>query len=101
MGSFETVLAGNLTSFLSAAGAFYELAGYIGNVDVGIAVTDSSDVVSDSMHQQAWRDSAYPTASFRSTVLATELTEQPRAVAIALPRLFFDALNGYSYEPRI
>ena len=37
---FDTMLAGNLASFFAAMGAFYEEAGYVGHVDVGMALTN-------------------------------------------------------------
>lgn len=66
LGIFELVIGGNLVSFMSAIGAMYRLAGYVGNVDVGVAVTEIAGGVSDSMHVHGWAERPYPTDSFRA-----------------------------------
>ena len=54
---FETILAGNLASFFGAMGAFFEAAGYVGHVDVGMALTGIEGSMPYGLHQ--WGDNAY------------------------------------------
>jgi hypothetical protein len=100
---FDELTAGNLTSFFSAAGAFYRRAGYYGHVDIGVAVTGIRGAVAHFLHQQGRYERAYPAADFRSTerVVAADLAERPRDAAFELLRRFFDGLAGVGYEPRI
>jgi hypothetical protein len=100
---FETLIAGNLTSFLSSAGTFYRRAGYGGNVDVGVAVTGIQNAVSDFMFIQARDDVQFPAPDFRATarVVASELIGAPRDIAMQLLRRFLDAIVAFNYEPQV
>lgn len=103
LGIFEALIAGNLASFLSSTGAFFALAEYVGSVDVGVAVTGLAGAVPDHLFQQGIRDRLYPTHTYRATdrVVAPELVDDPKAIALDLLRRFHDALGGIGYEPRI
>jgi hypothetical protein len=100
---FEALIAGNLASYLSASGAFFALAGYVGSVDVGVAVTELAGAVPNHQYQQGHEERGYPADSYRATsrIVAAELVDRPKGVALDLLRRFHDALGGLRYEPRI
>jgi hypothetical protein len=104
VGIFETMTAGNLASYLSATGAFFSLAAYVGSVDVGVAVTGIAGAVPDHLYRPSGStDVRYPTDSYRATdrIVAPELANRPREIALDLLRRFHDALGGIGYQPRI
>jgi hypothetical protein len=96
---FDTILAGNLASFFAAMGAFYEAAGYVGHVDVGMALTGIEGSMPYGPHQ--WGDNAYsgPAPQRTARVTAAELRDDPKGVALSLIRRFLDAARGSSYTP--
>jgi hypothetical protein len=99
---FEKGAAGNLTSFLSAAGAFYSRAGYVGQLDTGVALTGVRGGVAHHEYQRA-SGFPFPADDFRSTgrFVALELVERPRDVAMQLLRRFLDAIVAFGYEPGV
>jgi hypothetical protein len=99
----EHAIAGNLARFLAAIGAVYEKAGFIGSVDVGVALTGILGGVSMTNINSAWLDRRYPHESFENTtrVLANELVSGPDEVARQLLRTFNDGVVGMHFEPLI
>lgn len=105
---FDHLLAGNLASLFSVAGAFYAQAGYIGAVEVGAAVTDlhgahSHFVVVEQRHvgERVTFAEGLDQDEHRRTerVLAADLQERPQEVAEGLLRDLFDALVGMHFDP--
>jgi hypothetical protein len=104
---YENVLAGNLAGFLSAAGTFYAEAGYIGAVDVGLAVTglrwahSHFVIAGDRMEERVEPRDGIDQADHRRTerLLASDLQERPHEVAEELLRDLFDALVGMRFTP--
>jgi hypothetical protein len=96
---FDTILAGNLASFFGAMGALFEAAGYVGHVDVGMALTGVEGSMPYGLHQ--WGDNAYsgPAPQRTARVTAAELRDDPKAVTMSLIRRFLDATRGTSYVP--
>lgn len=96
---FDTILAGNLTSFFGAMGALYEAAGYVGHVDVGMALTGIEGSLPYGLHQ--WGDNVYsgPAPERTARVTAAELRDDPKSVTMSLIRRFLDATRGTSYVP--
>jgi hypothetical protein len=96
---FETILAGNLASFFAAMGAFYEAAGYVGHVDVGMSLTGIEGAQPYGIHH--WGDNAFsgPAPQRTARVSAAELRDDPKGVVLSLIRRFLDATRGTSYVP--
>jgi hypothetical protein len=96
---FDTMLAGNLASFFGAMGAFFETAGYVGHVDVGMALTGIEGSMPYGLHQ--WGDNGYsgPAPQRTARVTAAELRDDPKGVTMSLIRRFLDATRGTSYAP--
>ena len=96
---FDTMLAGNLASFFAAMGAFYEEAGYVGHVDVGMALTNLEGSMPYGLHH--WGDNRYsgPPPQKTARVTVAELRDDPKGVAMTLIRRFLDATRGTSYTP--
>jgi hypothetical protein len=96
---FETTLAGNLASFFGAMGALYEAAGYVGHVDVGMAVSGVEGALPYGYHH--WGENAFvgPSPQRTARVTAAELRDDPKRVTLSLIRRFLDATRGTSYMP--
>lgn len=96
---FDTMLAGNLASFFAAMGALYENAGYVGHVDVGMALTNLEGSIPYGIHH--WGDNRYagPAPQRTARVTAAELRDDPKGVAMTLIRRFLDATRGTAYTP--
>lgn len=100
---FDYLIAGNLGKFLSASGFFFDLAGYIGPLDIGVAITNTQQGISYEVFNRVGDiESGFPQESFRRTerVLAHELAE-PKDVAMQLLRHFYDATVGFNFEPLV
>lgn len=98
---FEEIVAGNLASFLSLHGAFYENAGYNGPVDVGVAVTGiegASSAQRRSRHTFEYGAYGAPTYTRTARVSAQELLEA-ETVAGRLLRRLLDASAWPGYNP--
>lgn len=96
---FETILAGNLASFFAAMGALYEAAGYVGSVDVGMAVTGIEGAIPWGLH--IWGDGGFTGPPPRRTlrVSAAELRDDPKGIALALASRLFDATREVGWSP--
>ena len=77
----EAVLAGNLASFFGAMGALYATAGYLGPVDVGMAVLGIEGAVRTL---QGWEETGFtgPVPRRTDRVLADELKDRPKTVSL-------------------
>jgi hypothetical protein len=102
----EYNLGGNLASFFSVAGEFYEQAGYTGDVDVGAAVTgirgahsmieiEQRGVQALVTHAEGIQQDDHRRVT---QVSAVELRERPETVAMTLLRDLFDVLMGMDFE---
>jgi hypothetical protein len=100
---FEYVIAGNLGRFLAVVGAVLERAGFVGAVDLGVAITGIQGAISSTNYETRWFDRRYPQESFANTtrVLAVELASDPSAIAIQLLRTFLDRVANMHLEPLI
>jgi len=104
---WDGLLAGNVANALSAAGAFYRQARFVGAVDLGVAVTGLRGAIARSQRGEeinlARADEGYPHAEFRSTdrVSAASLADEPHVVADRLLRRLLDALVAQHYEPLV
>lgn len=105
---FDSLLGGNLAGLFAVAGDFYAQAGYIGAVDVGVAVTgirgSHSHFAVVEQRQMADRVTfadGLDQEEHRRTerVLASDLQERPHEVAEELLRDLFDALVGMRFTP--
>jgi hypothetical protein len=96
---FETILAGNLASFFAAMGAFFESAGYVGHVDVGVAVIGIEGSAPYGLH--TWGDNQFSGPAPRRTarVSAAELRDDAEGVTLSLIRRLLEATRGASYSP--
>jgi hypothetical protein len=88
-----------VASFFAGMGAFYEATGYVGHVDVGMALTNLEGSMPYGLHQ--WGDNRYsgPPPQKTARVTAAELRDDPKGVAMTLIRRFLDATRGTSYTP--
>jgi hypothetical protein len=100
----EPVIAGSLASFLAVMGKLYELGGYNGHIDLGIAVTGIREGVSSTSSgwshayggSEPYRADSY-TRTIRSN--ASALLE-PRNSAASVLRDLFEATSGRDdYDP--
>jgi hypothetical protein len=96
---FETILAGNLASFFAAMGELYEAAGYMGNVDVGIALIGIEGAAPWGLHH--WGDNKFSGPVPRRTlrVSAAELRDDAKGVSLSLIRRLLDVTRGTSWSP--
>lgn len=96
---FEAILAGNLASFFAAMGGVYEASGYVGHVDVGMAVTGIEGAAPYGLHH--WGDITFsgPVPKRTSRVTAAELRDAAPGVALGLIGRLLQAMRGTSYDP--
>lgn len=97
---FEALIASHISAFFAIMGAFYEAAGYHGQVDVGLAVVGISGGVSGSLSAGGHVVGHYAAPTFPRTerVLAGELRE-PEKVASRMLRRLNDATAGADFDP--
>jgi hypothetical protein len=97
---FEQIVAGNLSSFFALMGELYAADGYVGPVDLGIALTGIENARSLFAVQNLFDNSGYPVDAYTTTarVDAHALNEPRPFVQETLSR-FFDALIGPGYDP--
>jgi hypothetical protein len=101
LGIFEQIIAGNLASFLSIMGEFYEAGGYHGQVDIGLAVTGIEGGLSmrhGSLFTSSGEGFRAPTYTRTDRVAAGGLRE-PEAAAWGLVRHLVTATAGEGYDP--
>ena len=104
----DHLLGGNLASFFSVTGEFYAQAGYIGAVDVGLAITGLRGshshfvvVEQNRMGERVTFEDGIDQNEHRRTdrVLAADLQEHPHQVAETLLRDLFDTLVSTGFSP--
>jgi hypothetical protein len=100
---FESVIACNLAEFLAAMGGIYDRAGYVGHVDVGVAVLNIEGAHSSLLgeDQIVFHPITYKAADHKRTerVSASELHDAPREVARRLLARLFEAMAGDAVDP--
>jgi hypothetical protein len=101
---FEVLIAGQTTRFLHLLGGIYEVAGYVGPVDVGLAVTGlrGGSSVEARRRLVSGRESLlYDRDDYRRTgrFAAAELRQHPRTCARELTEFLFRATTGETYDP--
>ncbi len=98
---FESMLAGQLASFLAAMGELYRLGRYFGQVDIGFVATGlRGGVGSKSRDLFGFYDATYAadTYSRHERVAAAEL-KAPEDIARPLLRYLMEALTGRDFDP--
>lgn len=99
---FEPLVAGLTAKFLAVMGGLYEAGGYLGPVDVGVAVTGLRGGVSYFLRDNAWIDRApYNKDQYRRTerLPASQLIGDSRGVARTLVLPLLRAITLESYDP--
>lgn len=91
----EATVADHLAAFLALACKLYELGGYHGFIDVGIAVKGIAETHSATTPARAFVHTAYNADEFVRTarVSVTELRD-PKAVASSMLRALFEITTG-------
>lgn len=98
---FEQIIAGNLASFFSALGAFYDAAGYHGSVDIGVAVTGIQGGTSAHRRQALTFDpTPFEAEAYTRTarIVAKDL-HRPEDLAGRLLKRLMEAVAGEGYDP--
>lgn len=99
---FEAPLAGSTAKFLAVMGGLYAAGGYLGPVDVGLAVTGLRGGESHHLRDNAWIDcTPYNRDRYRRTerFSAPQLATDPRAAARGLVLPLLRATTHDSYDP--
>jgi len=90
---FENSIAGNTAVAFAIVGLIYERAGFVGDVDLGIAVTNLAGAVSMRVHRTGfWSGSGFGSDDYRRTarVPAGRLAADPRQVIRELCSRMFE-----------
>ena len=90
---FEGSIAGNTSVAFAIAGLVYERAGFVGEVDVGIAVTNLAGAISERVHRDGvWAGDGFGNEDYRRTgrILAGRLATDPRQVVSELCLQLFE-----------
>lgn len=98
---FEELVAGNLSAFFGMLGELYGAAGYVGPVDVGVALTGTAAAVSGTMGRQ-FRQVAFGHDEYRETDRigwAASLCERPREISRGLLQPLFDVVSPIGFDP--
>jgi hypothetical protein len=99
---FDALIAGNLASFLAIMGAFFHAADYVGEVDLGLAITNiRGGITTERNYMFIDEDTPRFTADSYTRdarVAASELND-PGRLTTALLREFWDATAGEDYDP--
>jgi hypothetical protein len=95
----DSILPGNLASFLAAMGAFYEAAGYVGHVDVGMAIKGIEGAAPYT--RPFWGDNTFSGLPPRRTtrVPAAELLENARGLTLLLVGRLLAVTRDPSFTP--
>jgi hypothetical protein len=99
---FEPLVADLTTKFLAVIGGLYSAGGYMGLVDVGVAVTGLRDGVSFVLRENVWIDSTpYNKDEYRRTerLPASHLVDDPRGAASKMVLPLLRATTRESYDP--
>lgn len=99
---FEPLVAGLTTRFLAIVGGLYAAGGYLGPVDVGVAVTGLKGGVSYHLRGNPWIERApYSKDQYRRTerFSASQLSGDPRGAAGKLVLPLLQATTLESYDP--
>ena len=91
----EPAIAGTVASFLALVGTLYELAGYHGHLDVGVAFEGLQGAVSSTVHPSSFPQRRYNAKDYRRVerFSASELAARPNVVRRLLGHLF-EATTG-------
>jgi hypothetical protein len=94
--TMEFIIAGNRASFLAMVSKLYDLGGYHGHLDVGVAVDGLQDAASITIVDRVMNRASYGADEFRRNerISATELHD-PRSVANRLLKALFDLTTGH------
>ena len=97
----EPAIAGTVASFLALVGALYELAGYHGHLDIGVAVEGLQGAVSSTEHPGSFPQLRYNAADYRRVerFSASELAARPNVVRRLLGHLFEATTGSTDVEP--
>jgi hypothetical protein len=99
---FEPLVADLTTKFLAVMGGLYAAGGYMGPVDVGVAVTGLRGGVSYFLLDNVWIDSTpYNKDQYRRTerLPASHLVGDPRGVASKMVLPLLRAITRENYDP--
>jgi hypothetical protein len=99
---FEPLLADSTVKYLSIMGRLYEAGGYLGPVDVGMAVTGLRGGESYHLRDNIWPDrTPYNKDGYRRTgrFPASQLASDPRGAARGLVLPLLRATTRDSYDP--
>ena len=97
----EPAIAGTVASFLALVGALYELAGYHGHLDIGVAVEGLQGAVSSTEHPGSFPQRRYNANEYRRVerFSAGELAARPDVVRRLLHHLFESTTGHVDTEP--
>ena len=97
----EPAIAGSVTSFLALVGTLYELAGYHGHLDVGVAVEGLHGAVSSTVSPNSFGHSRYNANEYRRVerFSAGELAPRSDVVRRLLRHLFESTTGRVDAEP--
>jgi hypothetical protein len=99
---FENIVAGLTVRFLTVLGGLYAAGGYVGPVDMGLAVTGLKGGISYVLSQRIGvRPSPYDKDQYRRTerFSALTLSNDPRGAARKLVMPLVQAITRESYDP--
>jgi hypothetical protein len=99
---FETSIAGNATVAYALAGLIYERAGFVGEVDVGVAVTNLLGAVSIRIGRSGvWGGTGFGNDDYRRTarIPASRLADDPRQVVRDLCGQMFEITLPRGADP--
>jgi hypothetical protein len=96
---FDSILAGNLASFLGAMGALYGAAGYVGYVDVGVGVTGIGGATPYGLHH--WGRDGFLGSTYTRTgrFSAGELKDDAKRATLTLTGRLLEAMHSAPYSP--
>jgi len=99
---FEDIVAGLTARFLAVVGGLYAAGGYVGPVDVGLAVTGLKGGVSYVLKDDPWTDpTPYDKDQYRRTERfpASQLVRDSRGTVAVLVSPLLRAITRDSYDP--
>jgi hypothetical protein len=98
---FEVIVAGNLASFFALMAELFDAAGYVGPVDVGIALTGIRGAQALTAVQNLMGSArGYPACTYQTTTrVPADALRAPRDLTRQILGRFFEALAGPEYDP--